>query len=183
MKVRLWGSLSNRTLHCKVTEGIYIKYVKFKVLTAVGMKRTVFWDIKPWSPLKVNRRLWGIYRLHLQNGGISRARNESQKQVTRLALAFTLVSCWVFFILKLEEIFPSEISVDFQRTSSLFALQPCMGLGLLHWFRNSKFFPGWVVSPLPNSQPRGPGPINLSGSTLWPVCHGWPYQEPTLQPT
>jgi hypothetical protein len=38
------------------------------VLTAVVTKATIFWDITPCSPLKVNRRFGGTYRLHLQGG-------------------------------------------------------------------------------------------------------------------
>jgi hypothetical protein len=34
----------------------------FEVLTAVVMKSTIFWDITPCSPLKVNQRFGGIYR-------------------------------------------------------------------------------------------------------------------------
>jgi hypothetical protein len=30
------------------------RYVGFEVLTAVVMKSTIFWDITPCSPLKVN---------------------------------------------------------------------------------------------------------------------------------
>jgi hypothetical protein len=33
---------------------MYLKYVGFERLTAVVMKNTVFWDITPCSPLKVN---------------------------------------------------------------------------------------------------------------------------------
>jgi hypothetical protein len=43
-----------------------ITYVVFEVLTAVVMKSTNFWDITPCSPLSVNRRFGGTYRLHLQ---------------------------------------------------------------------------------------------------------------------
>jgi hypothetical protein len=44
-----------------------IKYiVEFKVLTAVVMNVTVFWDIAS-SSLYVNRRFGGKYNLHLQN--------------------------------------------------------------------------------------------------------------------
>jgi hypothetical protein len=39
--------------------------VEFEVLTAVVMKRTIFWDTTPYSPLKVNRRFGKEY-LHLQ---------------------------------------------------------------------------------------------------------------------
>jgi hypothetical protein len=39
--------------------------VEFEILTAMVMKRTVFWDTTPCSPLKVNRRFGKEY-LHLQ---------------------------------------------------------------------------------------------------------------------
>jgi hypothetical protein len=45
-------------------------------------KSTLCWDITPCSPLKVNRRFGGIYRLHLQGRSISRLRNQRE---TRLA--------------------------------------------------------------------------------------------------
>jgi hypothetical protein len=41
-------------------------YVGFEVLTAVVMKNTIFWDMTLCSPLSVNRRFGGTYRLHLQ---------------------------------------------------------------------------------------------------------------------
>jgi hypothetical protein len=37
--------------------------VRFEVITAVVMKSTIFWDITPYSPLKVNRRFGGTCRL------------------------------------------------------------------------------------------------------------------------
>jgi hypothetical protein len=37
-----------------------------EVLTAVVISSTVFWDITPCNPLKVNGRFGGTYRLHLQ---------------------------------------------------------------------------------------------------------------------
>jgi hypothetical protein len=42
------------------------RYLGFEVLTVVVMKSTIFWDITPVSPLSVNRRFEGTYRLHLQ---------------------------------------------------------------------------------------------------------------------
>jgi hypothetical protein len=36
---------------------ISIEYIGFQVLTSVPMKSSIFWDITPCSPLKVNRRL------------------------------------------------------------------------------------------------------------------------------
>jgi hypothetical protein len=40
-------------------------FVGFEVLTAVVMRSSIFWNITPCSPLKVNRRFGGIFRLHL----------------------------------------------------------------------------------------------------------------------
>jgi hypothetical protein len=48
------------------TVSILLNLVGFEVLTAVVMKSTIFWDITPCSPLKVNWRF---------RGRISRARN------------------------------------------------------------------------------------------------------------
>jgi hypothetical protein len=48
-----------------------LSYVRFEVLTAVVMKSSTFSDIKQCSPLKINRRLGGTCRLHLQNRRIS----------------------------------------------------------------------------------------------------------------
>jgi uncharacterized protein YjiK len=53
-------------------------HVGFEVLTAVVMKSTIFWDIKPCSPLKVNRFFGGKYRLHLQGRRISEARYQHE---------------------------------------------------------------------------------------------------------
>jgi hypothetical protein len=53
----------------------FIKIVGFKVLTAVVMESTIFWDITPCSPLKVNGRFGGTYHLYLQGRRIREARN------------------------------------------------------------------------------------------------------------
>jgi hypothetical protein len=65
-------------------------FVGFEVLTAVVMNNTVFWDVTPCSPLKVNRRFGGTYRLLLQ-GRISRARYqlESRRQAEWLSTDYT----------------------------------------------------------------------------------------------
>jgi hypothetical protein len=42
------------------------------------MKSSIFWDISPCSPLKVNRRFGETYRLNLQNRRISHVRNQSE---------------------------------------------------------------------------------------------------------
>jgi hypothetical protein len=44
------------------------------------MKTTIFWDIMPYSPLRVNRSFGGTYRLHLQGGKISGARNQRESR-------------------------------------------------------------------------------------------------------
>jgi hypothetical protein len=41
-------------------------FVLDKIVTAVVMKSSIFWDITSCSPVKVNRRFGGTYRLHLQ---------------------------------------------------------------------------------------------------------------------
>jgi hypothetical protein len=55
-------------LHYSNSFSLYCSYsyVGFDVLTAVVMKSTIFRDITPCSPLSVNRRFGGTYRLHLQ---------------------------------------------------------------------------------------------------------------------
>jgi hypothetical protein len=45
-------------------------------LNKLRMESTIFWDITPCSPLKVNRHFGGAYRLQLQGRRISRARNQ-----------------------------------------------------------------------------------------------------------
>jgi hypothetical protein len=84
--------------------------VGFEVLTAVIMRSSIFWDITPCSPLSVNRRFGGTYRLHLQGRRISRA-----------LLAIFSHACFfahlIFFTLKMEAICSSETSVDTQRTT------------------------------------------------------------------
>jgi hypothetical protein len=61
------------------------------------MKSPILWDITPFSPLKVNRRIGGTYRSCLPPG-------------------FTLISCLAYSsALKMEATCSSETSVDFQR--------------------------------------------------------------------
>jgi hypothetical protein len=53
-------------LNSQETISYDISLVGFQILTAVFMKSSIFWDITPCTPLKVNRRFGGTYRLHLQ---------------------------------------------------------------------------------------------------------------------
>jgi hypothetical protein len=57
-----------------------LSLVRFEVLTVVVIKSTIFWDITPCSPLRVNRRFGGTYRLHLQCRKTSRAWNQSESR-------------------------------------------------------------------------------------------------------
>jgi hypothetical protein len=50
-----------------VTNKYFTSVVGFEALTAVVMKSTTSWDIMSYSPLKVNLRFGGTYRLHLQD--------------------------------------------------------------------------------------------------------------------
>jgi hypothetical protein len=54
--------------------------VGFGVLTAVTMKIYIFWDIISllYSPVKVNRRFEGIYRLHIQGRRVRQAANQRE---------------------------------------------------------------------------------------------------------
>jgi hypothetical protein len=61
-----------------------------------GYEEYIFWDITPCSPLRINRRFGGTYRLHLRGRKISWARNHaglhgvmSQKMVRFIK--------WLFF--------------------------------------------------------------------------------------
>jgi hypothetical protein len=42
------------------------------------LKSTILWDITPCSPLRVNRRFGGTYRLHLQDRKIGEAKNQRE---------------------------------------------------------------------------------------------------------
>jgi hypothetical protein len=68
------------------------------------MERFIFWDITPCSPLKVNRCFGGTWRFHLL--------------ATCSHSGFLLNS---FSTLKMEAIYASKTSVDFQRTTRRYA--------------------------------------------------------------
>jgi hypothetical protein len=69
------NGLKNESQYLYDSHSCYVKnfniYVGSEVLTALVMKSTIFWDIMPCSPLSVNRRFEGTYRLHLQGQKIS----------------------------------------------------------------------------------------------------------------
>jgi hypothetical protein len=53
------------------------RYNNFIVHTRI-IKSIIFWDITPWSPLKVNRHFGGTCCLHLQGWRISQERNQRE---------------------------------------------------------------------------------------------------------
>jgi hypothetical protein len=57
--------------------------------------------------------------------------------------------------------------------------QTCLALGPLRGFVTITFE---FVSHTPNPEPEGPGTTLRLASTVWPVWHGWHYQQLTLQP-
>jgi hypothetical protein len=90
-------SIHDDGIHINVVT-IRTLYVGFEVLTAVVMKSTIFWDITPCCPLKVNRRFGGTYRL--------------------FSACFHAGSCSAYSsTLKMEAICSSETSVEFQPTT------------------------------------------------------------------
>jgi hypothetical protein len=68
------------------------------------LKTSIFWDIIPYSPLELDRRLGGTCRLHLQGRRISRA-HTCLMQISCSAYSSTL---------KMEATCSSETSADFQ---------------------------------------------------------------------
>jgi phosphatidylserine synthase len=78
-------------------------YVGFEAPAAVVMNSSVFWDITPCSPLKVNRRFVGTCRLYLQVRRISQARNQheagSKHIYSYLVLAIPLVVQVAIFLM------------------------------------------------------------------------------------
>jgi hypothetical protein len=79
------------------------------------MKKSVLRDITPCSPLKMNRRYGGTYRLHLQNRRTSKA---------VFATCFMLVSFLAYSsILRMVATCTSEMSDDCQCTTLHYTLE------------------------------------------------------------
>jgi hypothetical protein len=49
----------------------------------MALKSTIFWDITPCSPLKVNRRFGGTCRLHLQGRRMRQVRNHREAGINQ----------------------------------------------------------------------------------------------------
>jgi hypothetical protein len=78
-----------------ITLGALMKmhYVWIEVLTAVVLKSSVFWDIMPSSPFKVNRRFGGTYHLHFKGRRISPARKQRESIVM---IMYVYIRAYVF---------------------------------------------------------------------------------------
>jgi hypothetical protein len=47
-------------------------------------KNSVFWDIMPYSPGKLDRRFGGTYRFHLQERGIKKTQEVGSKESLKM---------------------------------------------------------------------------------------------------
>jgi hypothetical protein len=66
-----------------------------EVFTAAVVKSSNFWDVTPYSPLKVNRRFGGTCRLNLQGRRVKQTRNQREagrKQVLIFSLLRGVIS-------------------------------------------------------------------------------------------
>jgi hypothetical protein len=74
----------------------HVRTSRFEVLKSLVMQSTIFWDIKPCSPLKVKRRFGRTYRLHPQVVIISRERYKSSvcHLLSRWFLARVILRPW-----------------------------------------------------------------------------------------
>jgi hypothetical protein len=90
----------------------HVFYIGYEVLTAVDTKNAVIWDIRvmPWSLLKLNWRVRGIYRILLQ-GRITWARYQCEREWQ------AEVSCLAHSTLKMEIMYFPETPIDFQRAT------------------------------------------------------------------
>jgi hypothetical protein len=87
-------------------------YVRFEVLTAVVMKNSIFWDITPSNPLKINRRFGGTC-LHFQGRRIIQVRNQCESSGTTCHLLSTLfLELAHSLTMKMETKYSSETSVQ-----------------------------------------------------------------------
>jgi hypothetical protein len=75
---------------CLIAKKKYRSYFGFEILKALTMESSVFWIIRPSSPVKVNRLFRGTYRLHshVRRVGQKRKQNEAGRDVFLFLLLF-----------------------------------------------------------------------------------------------
>jgi hypothetical protein len=99
-----------------------INLISYEVTNSVNtwqINSTIFCDITLCSPLSVNRRFGGTYRLHLQ---VRKKKLSKKPAWKKPCSACHLLSRWflaqfIFSILKMEAICSSDTSVGTQRTT------------------------------------------------------------------
>jgi hypothetical protein len=103
----------------------------FEMISAVDMKTSIFRDITPCCPVKVNVRFGRTYLLHLQ---VRRGSHGSNLHETcAICACFVVCSCLDYsFTFKVKAIRFSETSIDFHTSVYLFyILQLCISPILL----------------------------------------------------
>jgi hypothetical protein len=136
-----------------------------------NLKNSIFRDITPCNPLNVNWRFWETHRPHLQGRRISRIKNQ-------LPPVFTLIYCSTYSsAFKMEAIYSSEASVDFQQTTRSYIPDD----STLHNQRSENFnsykFLICVLANLSETKriktysTRPHGTILQKNSTLHSLCH------------
>jgi hypothetical protein len=68
------------TLACSVIFLVWSAFVGFEIPGVVVMKTSLSWDVILCRPLKLNWSLEDTYRLHLQDQGISKTRNQHESR-------------------------------------------------------------------------------------------------------
>jgi hypothetical protein len=112
MSAQIMWYIKKKWIYIRVYFRITPKYRNFLKKLIVTLKSSIFCNIIPCSPLKVNRRFGGTRHLHLQSRRMSQARN--QHETTAPA------SCWFlayYSALNIEMTYSSETSVDFHWTT------------------------------------------------------------------
>jgi hypothetical protein len=87
IRIKIVSVLIEYTRYSQTKDGSLVRDLLHD-LSSWNLKSSVFWDITPCSPLKVNRRTGETCRLHLQGPRISQARNQREaggKQSNQLA--------------------------------------------------------------------------------------------------
>jgi hypothetical protein len=95
------------------------------------VESSIVWSIMVCSPVKVNRRFRGTYRLYFQGRSVRQA-------CCLLHAGFCLAYSWT---LKMEKISSSETSVDFHRTTQSYIPEDshcCQNLKYNEWYYNSR---------------------------------------------
>jgi hypothetical protein len=126
-----------------VRSGTLIIVYFFEELKCHILNSTIFWDITPCSPLSVNRRFRGTYRLYLQG----RKNKLSKKPASLLPASCWFLSQLIFSTLEMEavcssETLPQKVSEQFQYVALVLLLSwgspRLLLLYYRHWWQEIK---------------------------------------------